>query len=331
MWLCEAECEDIVKAMWNRDNNLSGMELVLSKVATATSGLQDWNWRVLGNVQRQIQMKMPFLQQLQAQQSLLDNDMIEQKVLNEVVSPTQSAFVLGRAINDNVFMAFEVFHYLKNKMRDKVGYFALKLDMSKPYDWVEWEFVKALSALIHQAKAENLILGILIGRGCQRLSHLFFNDDSLLFVEASDQVVDYICSTLQKYEATFGKKVNFEKSGICCSKNVGIEELNRISALFGVGQLVRDGKYLGMSFFVGWSKNTVFNHIKDRVWKCFNRWKEKSLSAAGREVLTKAVAYTIPIYIMSCFQLPEDLCHAISALIARFWLGQKEEEQNSLA
>ncbi|XP_071900920.1 uncharacterized protein [Coffea arabica] len=62
-------------------------------------------------------------------------------VLNKCISETQSAFVPSRQIVDNVLIAHEVMHFLKNKRKGKVGFMAIKLDMSKAYDKVEWKFI----------------------------------------------------------------------------------------------------------------------------------------------------------------------------------------------
>ncbi|XP_027099102.2 uncharacterized protein [Coffea arabica] len=62
-------------------------------------------------------------------------------VLNKCISETQSAFVPGRQIVDNVLIAHEVMHFLKNKRKGKVGFMTIKLDMSKAYDRVEWKFI----------------------------------------------------------------------------------------------------------------------------------------------------------------------------------------------
>ncbi|KAL0356381.1 UNVERIFIED_CONTAM: LINE-1 retrotransposable element O protein [Sesamum radiatum] len=65
-------------------------------------------------------------------------------VMNDIVSPTQSAFIPGRLITDNVLLAFELNHFLRASSRAKKGYVALKLDMSKAYDRVEWPFLRRI-------------------------------------------------------------------------------------------------------------------------------------------------------------------------------------------
>ena len=62
-------------------------------------------------------------------------------VIGSLVSESQSAFVLSRLITDNILIAFEVQHYLKRKTNGKASVAALKIDISKAYDRLEWRFL----------------------------------------------------------------------------------------------------------------------------------------------------------------------------------------------
>ena len=64
--------------------------------------------------------------------------------LVQTMPDSQSVFLSGRLISDNILIAFATLHYLKRKTTGKLGYMALKLDISKSYDQVEWEFLEKI-------------------------------------------------------------------------------------------------------------------------------------------------------------------------------------------
>jgi len=66
------------------------------------------------------------------------------RLLLKCISQEQSAFVENRSILDNVLVASEILHHMKCKSKGKKGEVALKIDISKAYDWVNWSFVQGM-------------------------------------------------------------------------------------------------------------------------------------------------------------------------------------------
>ncbi|OMO88655.1 reverse transcriptase [Corchorus capsularis] len=67
-------------------------------------------------------------------------------ILPQVIGENQSAFVPECMIFYNAMIAFETIHFLRNKIAGRKTHMALKLDLSKAYDRVEWDFLESYEA-----------------------------------------------------------------------------------------------------------------------------------------------------------------------------------------
>ena len=64
-----------------------------------------------------------------------------QKVLPDLISPSQSSFVPGRQISDNIVIMQKALHSM-HKKRGYSGYMAIKLDLEKAHDRLNWQFIR---------------------------------------------------------------------------------------------------------------------------------------------------------------------------------------------
>ncbi|XP_026383593.1 uncharacterized protein LOC113279099 [Papaver somniferum] len=149
------------------------------------------------------------------------------RILSKIIASYQSAFVPGRLIQDNIVIAHEMIHSLK-KTKAKYGGIAIKLDMSKAVDRVEWSFLIAnLKALgfsdnwaLRTAEESNLIHGFQVTKDAPPITHLFFADDCLVFIKSRIQEANHLATIIDRFSKFYGQAVNFDKSVVAFSPRV---------------------------------------------------------------------------------------------------------------
>ncbi|XP_075633673.1 uncharacterized protein LOC142606164 [Castanea sativa] len=155
---------------------------------------------------------------------------------------------------------------------------ALKLDMSKAYDRVEWSCLdKITEKLGLEAKLRELLM-----RGGPKLSHLFFDDDSLIFCKATPEDCTALQRILKVYECASGQQLNMAKTSLFFSSNTPSGVKEEIKFRFGAQVIKQHEKYLGLPSLIGRRKRSSFDDIKEKLGKKLAGWKEKLLSKAGK-------------------------------------------------
>jgi hypothetical protein len=149
------------------------------------------------------------------------------------------------------------------------------------------------------------------------ISHLLFADDCIVFTQASRTGANRLNDILEAYNRGSGQLVNREKSAIFFSKNCPEETKSEVTQSLNIQREALEEKYLGLPTAVGRSTTDAFEKLSSRTLNLVNGWSEKKLDFAGREVLIKAVAQSVPTYSMSCFQLSKTTCKRLTSIIAR--------------
>ncbi|XP_050248972.1 uncharacterized protein LOC126696245 [Quercus robur] len=247
------------------------------------------------------------------------------KVLPSIISDTQSVFVHGRLITDNVLVAYEMMHHISQKKSGRMGDLALKLDMSKAYNRVEWIWLeKIMQKLGFDDKWCALIMNCVttisyyVKINGKPKGHIVPSRG----IRKGDPLSPYLFSLCAEGLSTLIKKEVENGSG-----NTPIDIQEVIKERFGAQVIKHHEKYLGLPSLVGRNKKNTFNSIKEKLRKKLAGWKEKLLSKAGKEVLIKAVAQAILTYTMNVFKLPDSLCEDLMSMIRNFWWGQRNDER----
>jgi hypothetical protein len=95
------------------------------------------------------------------------------------------------------------------------------------------------------------------------------------------------------------------------SKNTTASTISGIQNILSYAITPATTKYLGLPLLFGRSKMAGFSEILDKVQGKIEGWRSKTLSQAGKTILIKVVASTIPSYAMSSFLLPDGLCYKL--------------------
>ncbi|BFG16821.1 hypothetical protein CerSpe_030950 [Prunus speciosa] len=141
----------------------------------------------------------------------------------------------------------------------------------------------ALSHLISSEFASGRLNGIRLCNGSPTLSHLFFADDTLLFIKASPENCNRMTHILEAYWAASSQLVNFDKSNMFFSPNTPGFIKRSVCSMLNNKEADNLGKYLGLRSVWGRSKKEALGYIKDLILKFILTSGRRSSPLLGRK------------------------------------------------
>ncbi|XP_058198434.1 uncharacterized protein LOC131313954 [Rhododendron vialii] len=158
------------------------------------------------------------------------------------------------------------------------------------------------SNLLNKVVEKKSLGGIRMKKRCHVVSHLFFANDSLIFLEADLN----FCSNFMDIMGCFGEasslSLNANKSSVVFSHNTKIEVKEEIKRILGMEKMKGTKKYLGLPSFWGKSKKESLSYLRDKIVRKTQGWGNKDLNHAGKEVLIKSILQPIPMFIFMCIK-----------------------------
>ncbi|KAL4309415.1 hypothetical protein GQ457_01G025780 [Hibiscus cannabinus] len=169
-------------------------------------------------------------------------------ILHVCINDNQGAFVPGRLISDNILIAHENFHALKSLKYGPKSGVALKLDMEKAYNKVEWNF---LNEIMIKMGFDEVFVKLIMKCISIVTYHVRINDDSLVFIRNTANEANRLKDVLRIYEEGFGQKINVNKSSIYFFPNISEEGKLHVKNIMGIQEVENPEIYLGIPMIVG--------------------------------------------------------------------------------
>jgi hypothetical protein len=178
--------------------------------------------------------------------------------------------------------------------------------------------VDMLAILIKRAKSEGQIEGVIPHLVDDELSIIQCADDMILFMDHDLEKARNLKLLLIAFEELSGLKINFHKSEVFCFGEAKDNE-SRYEQLFGCKKGSFPFKYLGIPMHFRKLNNKNWEMIEERIEKKLSSWKGKYLSIGGRLVLINSVLSSLPMFMLSFFEISKGVLEKINYFQSRFF------------
>jgi hypothetical protein len=178
-----------------------------------------------------------------------------------------------------------------------------------------------LAILIARAKADGQVDGLIPHLVDGGISILQYADDTIIFMEHNLEKTLNMKLILCIFEELSGLKINFHKSEVFCFGNAKEFETDYIT-LFGCEAGSFPVRYLGIAIHHRKLKNSEWKAIEDRFERKFTSWVGKLLSYGDRLVLINSVLTSLPMFMLSFFEIPKGVRKRLDFFRSRFFLAK---------
>ncbi|XP_020689486.1 uncharacterized protein LOC110104634 [Dendrobium catenatum] len=236
------------------------------------------------------------------------------KVIHNLISEEQVAFINGRSLSDHVLIAQEL----------KEGYSNLIMEcITDPI------FIVHVNGLLTNAFSyEGKRLGFKITPMAPRISHLLFADDTLMFSLAKRENVLNIKKITFDYCYWTSQKVNFSKSAVIFSNNIERRRKRELSIILGIKE-VKEINDLGINMTLRRHINADFSIILEKAAAKLDIWGNKFISMPGRVILIKIVVQALHVFYSSLSMIPLSILKKLDRL-SRDFLWSKKNGSNGI-
>jgi hypothetical protein len=221
------------------------------------------------------------------------------------------------------------------KINDEIGpYFQTKrgLGQGDPMSPILFNIIaNMLALLINRAKADGQIRGVLPHLVDDGLSILQYADDTIIFIDHDLEQAKNLKLLFCMFEQLSGLKINFHKSEFFCY-GAAKEMEEFYTSLFGCNIGTYPFRYLGIPMHHSQLLDSEWKKVEERFEQKLSCWKAKYLSYGGKLVLLNSVLRSLPMFMMSFFEISKGVIKNLDHYRSRFfWQGSSQKRRYRLA
>lgn len=130
-------------------------------------------------------------------------------------------------------------------------------DPPSPYLFVL--LADVLSKQVEKEVNEKRLKCVILKRGCPKLHHLFFADETFFFMQGTIENVCHLKDLIMRYCRVSGKRINESKSNLIFNSGADPERCREIENALQITSIRDQGKYLGLPAVRGRSKKEAMH------------------------------------------------------------------------